>query len=99
MTTTKKTAAKKAASKAPAQPSSIDKVAKDVLKKLHTLGIEEKLQADLEWCLGSYSFDKNPAGLYEMLGKADRALRKAQEKNPKAVTTKLLKDLGSIVKK
>lgn len=99
MTTTKKSQAKKPTAKASTSASTIDKVAKDVLKKLQSLHIEEKLQADIEWCLGSYSFDKNPAGLKEMLDKSSHVLHQALEKNPKAVTAKLLKEVEAAIKK
>ena len=66
-----KTPKKTSAAKTPAQGSSIEKVSQETLEKLKTLGIDQQLQNDLEWCLGSYRSDNNPVGLYEM---AERAL-------------------------
>lgn len=73
----------------------IVKTTEAALKKLKDLGIDNQLQADLEWCIGSYKADKNPIGLYEM---ARRALVVFKEnKNTKGVTTKLISDLEKVV--
>lgn len=64
------------------------------LSKLKELGIEQSLQADLEWCLGSYKFDKNPAGLQEMVGRAIKVFTVEKEKKTKGVTSKLITDLS-----
>jgi hypothetical protein len=97
--------ATKTATKAPAKKASktttvsetnpIVKTSETALKKLKDLGIENQLQADLEWCIGSYKADKNPIGLYEM---AKRALVVFKEnKNNKGVTAKLISDLEKVV--
>lgn len=90
-----KTAAKKtaAAPKAKAVSSSIEKVCEDALKKLQDLGIDAQLQADIEWCLGSYKADKNPAGLYQMAEKALQVFNAEKEKKTKGVTAKMTSDL------
>ncbi len=73
----------------------IVKTSEAALKKLKDLGIENQLQADLEWCIGSYKADKNPIGLYEM---ARRALVVFKDnKNTKGVTAKLISDLEKVV--
>ena len=61
--------AKTSAPKAPAKtknnssPSDlIEKASLQALKTLQSLGIEQQLQQDIEWCLGSYRHDKNPEG-------------------------------------
>ena len=99
-----KTAAK-STTKAPAKKTSaktttvseanpIVKTSEAALKKLKDLGIDQQLQADLEWCLGSYKADKNPVGLHEM---ARRTLSVFKEnKNTKGVTAKLISDLEKI---
>ena len=96
--TTAKTPVKKAAKKTTATASeanSIVTTSETILKKLKDLGIDNQLQADLEWCLGSYKADNNPAGLYEM---AKRALVVFKDnKSTKGVTAKLISDLEKAV--
>lgn len=72
---------------------SIEKASEDALDKLKSLGIEPQLQADIEWCLGSYKADSNPSGLYEMTAKAISVLEAEKEKKTKGVTAKLIADL------
>jgi hypothetical protein len=91
----KKTATPKAK---PSSVVSIEKAAEDALKKLQALKIEVSLQADIEWCLGSYRNDKNPSGLYTMVGHALSVLTAAAQKNTKAVSAKLLADLSKALK-
>lgn len=71
----------------------VEKTAEDVLKKLKTLNREPSLQADLQWCLGSYRYDKNPSGLYTMIGKALPILKEAALSNAKAVSAAFLKSV------
>lgn len=101
-----KTTVKKAASKTlvkkttPSKKSSspdIESVARTALNKLKELDLDTSLQADLDWCLGSYSFDKNPSGLYEMVGRAIKVFSLEKAKKTKGVTTKLLTDLEKAV--
>ncbi len=51
------------------------------------------LQSKLEYCIGSYDFDKNPAGLYEYGSKALNALKTYKQNNPRKVTVKTVTDL------
>lgn len=97
-----KTTVKKAAAKAtekkttPSGKSSapnIESAARTALSKLRELNLDTRLQADLDWCLGSYSFDKNPSGLYEMVGRAINIFAAEKDKKTKGVTAKLLSDL------
>lgn len=97
-----KTTVKKAATKArekkttPSEKSSvpnIESAARTALSKLRELNLDSRLQADLDWCLGSYGFDKNPSGLYEMVGRAINVFTAEKEKKTKGVTAKLLTDL------
>jgi hypothetical protein len=90
----KKAASSKAKS---AEVNLIEKVSEGVLKKLKALKAEPSLQADIEWCLGSYRYDKNPAGLYIMAEKALPVLKALAAKNSKAVPAKLLNDLSQVL--
>lgn len=91
---TKKATTKSAAKKSPA--SDIEKISTATLKKLQELGIDQQLQADMEWCLGSYKYDKNPSGLYEMNQRALRVLKTEKEKKTKGVTAKMITDLEKV---
>ncbi len=90
----KKTPAKKKA----AAVISIDKANEAALSVLKKLGIEEPLQNDIEWCLGSYRHDGNAVGLMETGTKAIKALKAAKLKSPKSVTAKLITDLEKAVR-
>ena len=96
--TTAKTPVKRTAKKTTTTVSESDSIvttSETVLKKLKDLGIDNQLQADLEWCLGSYKADNNPVGLYEM---AKRALLVFKDnKSTKGVTAKLISDLEKVV--
>lgn len=100
-TTVKKTAGRTPVTKTtPSKKSSapdIESVARTALNKLRELDLDTRLQADLDWCLGSYSFDKNPSGLYEMVGRAIKVFTTEKEKKTKGVTAKLLTDLEKAV--
>ncbi|RED97453.1 hypothetical protein [Marinoscillum furvescens] len=69
--------------------------AKDKLTKLN---IEEQLVSEIEWCLGSYTHDHNPAGLYEKGEQAKTALESYKKDNPRKVSKKLLDDLSKALK-
>ena len=96
--TTAKAPVKRAAKKTTTTVSdsnSIVSTSETILKKLKDLGIDNQLQADIEWCLGSYKADNNPSGLYEM---AKRALVVFKDnKSAKGVTAKLISDLEKAV--
>jgi hypothetical protein len=96
--------AKTSAPKAPANSKSksspadvIEKASLQALKTLQSLGIEQQLQQDIEWCLGSYRHDGNPSGLYEMTKRSISVLQEAKERKAKGVTAKLLTDLEKAV--
>lgn len=90
-TTTKAAKAPARKTKPPVAP--IAKAAQMILEKLETLKIDQQLQADIAWCLGSYSHDNNPVGLYEMASKALVVLKAEQAKKTKGVTAKLISDI------
>jgi hypothetical protein len=86
------------AKKSPAKPKAkttvnIEKVSEDILSKLKSLNIENQLQADLEWCLGSYRFDQNASGLLEMIRKAQAVLTQEHARKTKGVTATLLSSI------
>lgn len=76
----------------------LEQASGDALQKLQELGIEPQLQADLEWCLGSYRHDKNPSGLITAVSKAVEVLNKEKAKKTKGVTAKLITDLEKALK-
>lgn len=94
--TDKKAPVKKAAAK-PKAPS-IEKVSEEILAKLKTLDIEHQLQADIEWCLGSYRYDSNPAGLLDTASKALSVFKQEQAKKTKGVTATLISGIEKALK-
>jgi hypothetical protein len=99
--TSKPSAAKASGKKAPAKPKAktlnIEKASHDALAKLKTLNIEHQLQADIEWCIGSYHADKNPVGLYDMVNRAIAIFKLELQKKTKGVTAKLISDFEKTV--
>jgi hypothetical protein len=91
----KKTAAAKP--KANASVDILEKVSEEALKKFQSLGIEQQLQADLEWCLGSYRHDRNPIGLIDIINQSLVVLKAEQARKTKGVTSKLITDLEKAV--
>ena len=59
------------------------------------LNVEEyaDLQSKLEYCLGSYDYDKNPSGLMEYGKVALDELKAFKVKNPRKVNKKILVEL------
>lgn len=91
--TTKAPAKPKAAKASSAPEAAIEKICIDALAKLQSLGIEQQLQSDIEWCLGSYRHDKNPVGLYEMAGKIVSVYTAEKAKKTKGITAKMISDI------
>lgn len=94
--------AKKAAaprSKAKASGVSIDKACGQALETLKGLNVEQQLQADIAWCIGSFGYDKNPVGLYQIGAKVLEVLTKIKTKNAKSVPAKVITDLKNALKK
>jgi hypothetical protein len=94
----KKATTAKPKAKAKASPDVLEKVSEEIIQKFESLGIEKQLQADLEWCLGSYRHDKNPSGLIAMLARSVDSLKAEQAKKTKGITAKLITDLEKAVK-
>lgn len=86
-------AKKPAAKKAVASVAPIEKASVSALAKLKELQLDSQLQADLEWCLGSYHHDHNPVGLYEAGDRALQLFKEAQIKKTKGITAKFIADL------
>jgi len=59
------------------------------------LNIEEyaELQSKLEYCIGSYDYDKNPVGLYEFGRVAFDQLTAYKAQNPRKVNKKIITSL------
>ena len=55
------------------------------------------LQSKLEWCLGSYDYDKNPEGLFEVGNKSLDTLKKVKTKEPRKVTKKVIDGLEKAI--
>jgi hypothetical protein len=92
--------AKKAAAVKPKAPAAhqIEKVNEDILKKLQDLDVEQALQADIAWCLGSYRNDNNPSGLYIMAERALQVFEFELTKDSASVPAKLIKDIEKALK-
>lgn len=98
-TATKTAAKKESKPKAAAAPvtTAIEKAAETALVKLRELGIAEELQADLEWCIGSFRYDQNPAGLFDKTAEAIVLFESEKAKKTKGVTAKLITDLQKAI--
>lgn len=88
-----KPARKAAAPKAPkpakaAAPTlhPIEKAALDAHAKLTSLNLAEDLRSAIEWCVGSYRYDRNPVGLYETVARAVEVFQQEKAKKTKGVT-------------
>lgn len=75
----------------------MEKVLIEAKDKLSQLGIEEQLVSEIEWCLGSYAHDHNPAGLFAKGAEAKEALETFKKENPRKVSKKLLDELQKAV--
>ena len=51
------------------------------------------LKEKLDFCIGSYDFDKNPEGLYEYGTKALNEMTAYKKKNPRKINKKVLTNL------
>ncbi|WP_114749983.1 hypothetical protein [Pleomorphovibrio marinus] len=74
----------------------LEKTVENTIEKLQKLNANEALVSELEWCLGSYRYDQNPAGLIEKSQTAYELLKTKKEENSRAVSQKLLQDLEKI---
>jgi hypothetical protein len=75
----------------------IEKACLEAKEKLETLGVEQSIQEELAWVIGSYNYDSNPVGLYEIGGKALGALREVKKGSPRKVSKKLIDTLEKAI--
>ena len=75
----------------------IEKVCIEAKEKLEKLGVEQKVQEELQWVLGSYNYDNNPVGLYEIGGKALEVLKEVKKEVKKKVSQKLIDTLEAAI--
>jgi hypothetical protein len=78
----------------------LKKSCQDALLAMQKLKSDEtsEIQSKLEWCIGSYENDKNPAGLHDIGVKSLDMLKKVKQKQPKKVTKKVIDDLEKSIK-
>src|SRR5258706_6925038 len=101
-TTTAKTTAKtsRAPVKKAAHPKSaldLTKVAESVIQKMEALNLDQKLQSEIQWCLGSYKNDHNPIGLLEKIGEALALFKSELAKKTKGITAKFVGDIEKVL--
>jgi len=63
-----------------------------VFEKLNREEFTE-LKSNLEFCIGSFNFDKNPSGLIEFSKKAAKELKAFKVQHPRKVNKKIIADL------
>jgi hypothetical protein len=90
-------AAKPKAAKSVKAETSIEKACDLALDKLKELNIDGGLQSEIQWCLGSYRHDGNPAGLYVMAKRALAAFTVEKANKTKGITAKLISDLEKAI--
>jgi hypothetical protein len=90
-TTTKPTKAPVKKAKSAVAP--IVKANESILEKLKTLDLAPDLQSEITWCIGSYSHDNNPIGLYDTAAKALDILKAEQARKTKGITIKFITDI------
>lgn len=78
----------------------IEKACEAALDKFQKLGLDSftDIQSKLEFVLGSYRFDGNPVGLYEIGEKALSELKKIKKAKPRLVAKKLIDALEKAIK-
>ena len=71
----------------------------DVVAVFGKLKLNEykELSSKLEWCIGSYEYDKNPSGLIETGAMALNALKEFKTKNPRKVSKKVIENLEKVI--
>jgi hypothetical protein len=78
----------------------IEKACEAALEKFQKIGLDKytDIQSKLEYVLGSYRYDGNPVGLYEIGEKALKSLKKYKKEKPRLVSKKLIEDLEKAIK-
>jgi len=82
-----------AKAKASSTNSDIETLSVSVLQKLKSLELDPQLQSELEWCLGSFRYDGQPAGLFHHVLRARDLFKEELSKKTKGVTAKYVGDL------
>ena len=101
-TTVKKPAAKKTTSARTTDPGAeLAKQCQQVATKLEKMEGQQyqEIKEKLEWCLGSYNYDKNPSGLADYGRQAVEKLKEARQEKPRQVSQKLIDDLEKALAK
>ena len=82
------------------QNQKIEKACIAALDKFQKIGNEKyaDIQSKLEYVLGSYGFDGNPVGLYEVGSVVLKELKKYKKEKPRLVAKKLIDDLEKAIK-
>ncbi|MCK5105611.1 MAG: hypothetical protein KAR17_22455 [Cyclobacteriaceae bacterium] len=82
------------------QNQKIEKACEAALEKFKKIGLDKyaDIQSKLEYVLGSYRFDGNAVGLYEIGEKALKDLKKYKKAKPRLVSKKLIEDLEKAIK-
>ena len=100
--TAKKTTTKKATSSRTTDPGAeLAKQCQQVATKLDKMEGQQyqEIKEKLEWCLGSYNYDKNPEGLADYGKQAIEKLKEARQEKPRQVSQKLIDDLEKALSK
>jgi hypothetical protein len=71
--------------------------ASEALAKLN-LDDHAELKAKLDYCIGSYDYDKNPEGLYQFGKTTLDELKAFKAKNPRKVNKKIIDNLELALK-
>jgi len=58
-----------------------------------------EIKSKLEYVIGSYNFDKNPVGLFEIGEIALKNLKEIKKKSPKSINKKVIEELEKSLKK
>ncbi len=77
----------------------IEQACEDALVKIKQIGADDfnDVESKLEYVIGSYRFDQNPVGLYEIGAMALTKLKKYKEKKPRQVSKKLIDELEKAI--
>jgi len=94
---TEKGSKPKASTKGTDNGKLIEKACVAALAKLKDLNIDENLQSEINWCLGSYRGDGNPSGLYQMAKRALAIFTYEQGDISKGISVKLIADLEKAI--
>jgi len=78
-------------------PERIIEVSENIFEKLSLIGASEQLKAEMEWCIGSYKHDQNPAGLFDKMKEALILFKAAQAKKTKGITAKFIGDIEKVL--